>query len=124
MSTLDYILGDPNEKRAQEKQDEDKLKKQRQEKEMEEATKKKRLQEEKRKEMKAKLDAQRKLKASRFGNFVTINFLMFAIMHISLSLDQYNVGKMNEFGTATSYAFLPNIDLSKAVAAMQFINRE
>lgn len=69
-----------------------------------------------------KLKRQRELKSFLFGNFVTINFLVFALMHISLCNFQYNITEMNKFGTSVSYASLPDIDLSKPVAAMQFMN--
>jgi len=49
-------------------------------------------------------------KKDYFGYISTIIFLVFAIMHISLSLDQYDVGNMNKFGKSVTLATLPQID--------------
>jgi len=107
MSTLDYILGDPIEKNAKLKDKEAHEKKERNEAE---AKRKKDEAEKKMKEMKEmteKITEEINAKAYYFGLVSTVIFMIFAIMHISLSEDQYDVVNMNKFNRAVSLASLP-----------------
>ena len=45
-----------------------------------------------------------------FGMFSTLLFIVFAVIHISLSLDQYNVGNMNKLNRSVTLASLPQLD--------------
>ena len=61
--------------------------------------------------------------ALMFGAVNTIAFMAFAIMHISLSLDQYDVGNMNKFNRAVTLSTLPQIDIKKPLTPKQFMNK-
>lgn len=48
----------------------------------------------------------------------TVTFVIFTVMHVTLSYDQYDITRMRAFNQAVSLASLPQINLDKPVAAM------
>lgn len=49
------------------------------------------------------------------GGINTIAFIVFAVMHISLALTQYNVADMVRFNHAITKSLFPGIDIYKPV---------
>lgn len=120
MSTLDYILGDKLEKEARQKEiesteKEHKAQLAKERKQMEMDKKKKVID-----EMTIKMTNEYYKKKMLFGMVSTVMFLMFALMHISLSLDQYDVSNMNKFNRSVSLASLPQIDADILLTPKQF----
>jgi len=110
MTTLDYILGDPIEKNAKKREQENTQKKKKQEEDTERKKTEAEKKEREMKEMTEKITEEKKTNAYYFGLISTVIFMIFAIMHISLSLDQYAVPNMNKFNRAVTLATLPQIN--------------
>jgi hypothetical protein len=53
---------------------------------------------------------------SAMGALSTIMFLFFAVMHVSLSKIQYDIGVMQTFNKAITLSLFPGIDVSKPLA--------
>ena len=47
-----------------------------------------------------------------FGFVTTVMFVVFFIMHISLSIVQYNIAQMNKFNQAVTYSLFPDVDVN------------
>mmetsp|Transcript_4491 Transcript_4491/g.6735 ORF Transcript_4491/g.6735 Transcript_4491/m.6735 type:complete len:98 (+) Transcript_4491:786-1079(+) len=63
------------------------------------------------------------LSSSLFGMTSSLMFIMFAFMHISLALIQYDVGNMQQMGEAVSKSLIPDIDTDITIAPKQFVTR-
>ena len=57
------------------------------------------------------------------GLLTTAMFITFAIMHISLSVEQYNVSRMNKFNQAVTYSLFPDIDTKIPLSPKQWTNK-
>ena len=68
-----------------------------------------------------KIDAQQKLALSAIS---TITFVIFTIMHVTLSYEQYDVTRMSAFNRAVTLSSIPQVDTDVPVAAKQFTSRE
>ena len=116
MTTLDYILGDPNQKNAQKKE---RLQKQKNAREDKEKADRREQVEKKNREMQEMIDAETERIAKEkavFGAIGTIMFMFFAIMHVSLALIQYDIGNMCTLNYAITKALYPGIDVYKPLA--------
>ena len=121
MTTLDYILGDPNQKNAQKKEVFQKQKNAREEKEK--ADRREQI-DKKNREMQEMIDFETERIAKEkavFGAVGTIMFMFFAVMHVSLALIQYDIGNMCTLNYAITQALYPGVDVYKPLAPRQFV---
>ena len=107
MTTKDLILGDPRIAAALKKEREDKEKQLQKQKEKEKKEwvlmEKEEMMAAEREKMK-KQDRKEKLLLSVVS---TVTFVIFTIMHVTLSYDQYDITRMSAFNSAVTMASLP-----------------
>ena len=51
-------------------------------------------------------------------------FIVFFVMHISLSVKQYDVTQMNKFNQAVTYSLFPDIDVNVHLSPKQWTSKE